>query len=198
MQDLIVINDDDSSRESGAESCSSNTETVVLSSDSSDTPHSEFESRPNNKRQRIQKKKRGDILEPDESALLEKALSVMNHQSDECDVFGQFVASEMRQITDPIHRTAMKRQIMQILMQSGSTINVHERQNNYVPNGHSNFGYNAPPIFHNESMSAHLPISATHQPNTYQVMADINYSSNSNSETTYHYPLLETTTFTNL
>lgn len=44
----------------------------------------------------------------------------MNQKTDEYDIFGQFVASELRQIFDLIQRNTVKRSIMNVLMTHGS------------------------------------------------------------------------------
>lgn len=105
---------DDSSRDSVA-TCSTHSETIVLSSDSSGSPQSECDVRPNSKRQRVSKKRRDDI-DSDDSAVLERALSAM--KSDDFDIFGQFVASEIRQMKDQIRQNAVKREISKILFNS--------------------------------------------------------------------------------
>lgn len=45
----------------------------------------------------------------------------MDQRSDEWDLFGQFVASEIRQIFDIVKRNVVKRSIMNVLFQSGSS-----------------------------------------------------------------------------
>lgn len=49
-----------------------------------------------------------------EMNLMGKALAVMNQRADDWDLFGQFVASELRQITDSLTRNSLKKEIMKI------------------------------------------------------------------------------------
>lgn len=66
---------------------------------------------------------------------MEQAIAVMNQKSDEWDIFGQFVASELRQIFDSVQRNAVKRSIMSILITQGilePTANGHTSETAYV------------------------------------------------------------------
>lgn len=86
------------------------------------------------------KKKSSEV---DENLLMERALTVMDQRSDEWDVFGQFVACELRQIFDCIQRNAVKRSIMKVLLTCGSdetTANGYTSETAYVivdDSGHS-------------------------------------------------------------
>lgn len=51
---------------------------------------------------------------------MEQAIACMNQKSDEYDIFGQFVASELRQIYDSVKRNTLKRSIMTVLITQGS------------------------------------------------------------------------------
>ncbi|XP_031637792.1 uncharacterized protein LOC116350192 [Contarinia nasturtii] len=97
---------------------------IVLSSDSSDTNDNQYDvpSCSNNKRriEHSSKRKKSNSQSSDENVLMQKALEVMSHTNDELDVFGQFIASEMRQISDLSKRNSVKREIMAILMNSGN------------------------------------------------------------------------------
>lgn len=70
-----------------------------------------------------QKKKKRNISCVDdnlEKELFERAITAMDQRSDELDIFGQFVASELRQIYDLVQRNAIKRSIVGVLMTNGS------------------------------------------------------------------------------
>lgn len=43
---------------------------------------------------------------------MERALAVMGQRTDDWDLFGQFVASELRQITDSLTQNSLKKEIM--------------------------------------------------------------------------------------
>ncbi|XP_031637850.1 uncharacterized protein LOC116350247 [Contarinia nasturtii] len=96
---------------------------IVVSTDSSDT-QSEYGERSSNQKithsqttnQRTAKRK---YYEDKENLLMERAIAVMDQRSDEWDIFGQFVASELRQIFDPIKKNTVKRLIMNTLMSQG-------------------------------------------------------------------------------
>lgn len=111
-----------------------NAATIVLSSDSSDS-HSECAAPSKSnamKKRRVEnlnkRKRENSSSSSDEDILMEKALAIMNEKHDELDVFGQFVASEMRQISDLSARNFVKRKIMAILMNSDG---MHEMQNHF-------------------------------------------------------------------
>lgn len=59
-------------------------------------------------------KKRALDSQSEEDCLIEQALSFM--KNDEFDIFGQFVANELRQMANPSLRNAIKHQIMRDLM----------------------------------------------------------------------------------
>lgn len=100
---------------SASTSASIDTETISISSDSSDT---RVEPISNGRKRGINVVKRRAISESDENDLIEKAFAAMNHQHDEFDIFGQYVASEMRQISNPSVRQIVKRDIMLVLLNS--------------------------------------------------------------------------------
>lgn len=64
------------------------------------------------------KRKNQSPLESEETILLKKALTALDssEKNDEWDVFGQFVAHDLRQISNLIFRNAAKREIMKILL----------------------------------------------------------------------------------
>lgn len=105
-------------------STSDNQATIILSSDTSDANSESNDSVNPKKKRKVQpphqktKKKTDD--ENSESELMERALTIMEQRNDEWDVFGQFIASELRQITDSLTRNSMKRKIMMILCNGGS------------------------------------------------------------------------------
>lgn len=115
-----VSNLDDSNCES---SSSSDCGSITVKTDSSDT-HSEYEgtANNNNKRpfqqvtQKNAKKRAYQASTSDEDVLMEQAISVINQKNDEYDIFGQFVANEMRQIENVSTRKKMKHEIMRIMM----------------------------------------------------------------------------------
>lgn len=66
--------------------------------------------------QPIRKVVKKKCSEDDENMLMEKALTMLDQRSDEWDIFGQFVASELRQIFNCIERNNVKRSIMKVLL----------------------------------------------------------------------------------
>lgn len=98
------------------------TDTISISSDSdANSVHSVATS--NGSRQRNEKPRRGkrraaEALESEENDLMVQALAVMSQKNDEFDIFGQYVASELRQIPDPSIRQVVKREIIQALLNS--------------------------------------------------------------------------------
>lgn len=103
-------------------------ETIVLTSDSSDT-QSEYSgpsSSSSNKRPRLptagSKKapKKRNTESTTDDILLEKALAIMNEPNDEFEIFGRFVASEMRQIRDISTRNFVKSEILKTLLNCGN------------------------------------------------------------------------------
>lgn len=71
--------------------------------------------------QGIVKKKRSNTLENMDTILMEQAIACMNQKTDEYDIFGQFVASELRQIFNLVKRNEVKRSIMKILITQGAS-----------------------------------------------------------------------------
>lgn len=67
------------------------------------------------------KRKNPSKLEPEETILLKKALTALDNpeKKDEWDVFGQFVADDLRQISNLNFRNAAKREIMKVLLKYG-------------------------------------------------------------------------------
>lgn len=97
-----------------------------MSSDSSDT---QSEAIPNIRNQRADRltQKKGkrravDISSSDDVDLLEQAVAVMNQKNDEFDIFGQYVASELRQISAPSIQRIVKNQILQIILNAGNMV----------------------------------------------------------------------------
>lgn len=62
------------------------------------------------------------MSESDENDLFEKALAAMNQNSDVLDIFGQYVASELRQISNPSLRQVAKTEIIKVLMSYGDVL----------------------------------------------------------------------------
>lgn len=137
-----MINDDNDSNDSNEtyESISSmptdpitvgdiNMAPIIISSDSSDS-NVEVAQSSSSQLSTIHKKKRGDHSNKrkransdpssDEDVLIEKALACMEQKSDELDLFGQYIASELRRISDPSIRSVMKLKITAVLMGFGS------------------------------------------------------------------------------
>lgn len=56
-----------------------------------------------------------------DDALLEKALAVMNQPNDVCDIFGQYVASELRQMSSISIRNIVKGEITKLLLKYSSS-----------------------------------------------------------------------------
>lgn len=100
---------------------------ILSSTDSSDTQSYKSEA-STSKRQCLpvepkgnSKKKRPNTLENVDTILMEQAIACMNQKPDEYDIFGQFVASELRQIFDLVKRNEVKRSIMTILITQGAS-----------------------------------------------------------------------------
>lgn len=85
-------------------------------SDSSEGSSRSEKSQAKPSTQRKGKRKAFQVAESDENDLFEKAVAVMNEKSDEFDVLGQYVASELRQMVDPSIRQIAKKQILQVLV----------------------------------------------------------------------------------
>lgn len=68
------------------------------------------------------KRKNSSPLDSEESILFKKALTALDNteKRDEWDIFGQFVADDLRQISNIIFRNAAKREIMKVLLQYDS------------------------------------------------------------------------------
>lgn len=99
-----------------------NSDLIVLSTDSSDTQSEYGETSSNQTKKRstsTMQRNAKKCYEDQERILMERAISVMDQKSDEYDIFGQFVASELRQIFDQIKRNNLKRLIMNTLMSYG-------------------------------------------------------------------------------
>lgn len=109
FQDANSIESNDSSSVSSFGQLSSGSEP----STSSKRPQSQSSTQKNAKR-------KNSAVDDNMDVLLERAISVMDQRSDEWDIFGQFIASEIRQIFDLVERNTVKRAIMNILMTSGS------------------------------------------------------------------------------
>lgn len=117
---MVVV--DDSSRESDAtvpESVSSEDGVSIdIISDSSDgEPNRRSHTTVPNKKRRIVST---DSI--DENALIQKALAVMDEKSDDFDIFGQCVASELRQMTDISIQRSIKSEIMRAVMSYGDRL----------------------------------------------------------------------------
>lgn len=101
-----------------SESNSDETESIAISisSDVSDSSNDV----PCAKRRRALKKSRSRATENEakdtiDDRLIQKAIDVME-KSDELDIFGQFVASEMRQMTNTAVVKVVKAEIMKIIL----------------------------------------------------------------------------------
>lgn len=70
----------------------------------------------------IKKTKKRHVEDSTDDELMEKALSIMNQPNDEFDIFGNFVASEMRQISDVEIRRMVKTEIMRVLITRSSNL----------------------------------------------------------------------------
>lgn len=81
----------------------------------------------------VMKKKQS--FEPEVDDVLNKALAVLDKGSDVLDVFGEFVAGELRQMVDPVLRISTKRERMQVLIHYGKFNNQNPTQTT------SNFDY---------------------------------------------------------
>lgn len=101
---------------------SESTESLFSVSESSDTQSEYGEtSDSNNKRHRLpalssKQAKKKNLEETTDDALLNKALAVINQPNDDLDIFGQFVASEIRQMSDLSARKLVKNEIMRALL----------------------------------------------------------------------------------
>lgn len=103
---------------------------IIITSDSSDSnvaqPSSSSQSSTVQKKRRLEhsnKRKRVNSgLSSDEDILFEKAIAVMDQKNDELDHFGQYIASELRKITDESSRKFMKLKITAVLMGFASDI----------------------------------------------------------------------------
>ena len=89
FQDANSIESNDSSSVSSFGQLSSDSEP----STSSKRPYSQSSTQKNAKR-------KNSAVDDNMDVLLERAISVMDQRSDEWDIFGQFIASEIRQILD--------------------------------------------------------------------------------------------------
>lgn len=87
------------------------------------------------------------------------------NSSDEFDVFGQFVASELRQINSQQTRIMAKREIMQILLKYGDSLVSTVTQPTTQTNGHRGMNY--------PSNEQHIIDSASR--NVYQHQSDSRY-----------------------
>lgn len=127
---------------------SDGTESIILFSESSDTQSEYGEtSDSNNKRHRFpvlnsKKAKRRNLEETTDDALMNKALAVINQPNDDLDIFGQFVASEMRQISDLSSRKLVKNEIMRaLLICSQSSVLVTTETTTLPENENTDFEY---------------------------------------------------------
>lgn len=185
----------------------------MLNSDSSDT-HSEFEENSSsNKRKKSKqsqhnsKRPRIELSDSEENILFEKALSVMN-TSDEYDVFGQFVASELRQMNSLSTRMMAKREIMQSLLKYGNalvstvtqpTIQINEHQGmSYASNEKRIIEPTSTNVYQNQSDPG---CGATTSNITYNIHEVIYETDQSNSNSSYQFPYASeynSNTYTNL
>lgn len=94
-----------------------------------------------------------------EDLILEKALSIMEKKDDEFDIFGQFIASEMRQLTNPSTRFVLKTEIMKIIQQHvySSVIDTTHTQNQHQNYPQQNQNIYSQPFAHNSIYSAPTP-----------------------------------------
>lgn len=148
---IICTQDSAFSDDVSSESCEpvSDSDTnapIVLSSDSSE---SENCNRPAKKRRTNHAAKQNTT--ENEDLILEKALAIMEKKDDELDIFGQFIASEMRQLTNPSTRLVLKREIMKVVHQYAyssviETTNTHHTYSQQNFNNYPNqpYVYSAP------------------------------------------------------
>lgn len=98
---------------------------ISLSSESSEA-QSEFISNVRTQRadRSTQKKgkRRAVEMSPCDDDLLEQAVAAMSQKNDEFDIFGQYVASELRQMSDPFIQRMVKNEILQSILNAGSMI----------------------------------------------------------------------------
>lgn len=62
-------------------------------------------------------------------AIINRAMSIIEQPNDELDVFGQFIASEMRQLPNTSLRKIVKAEIMKILIHYSVPIEAYSAQN---------------------------------------------------------------------
>lgn len=73
-------------------------------------------------------KKRKQSFEPEADDVLNIALAVLDKGRNVLDVFGEFVAGELRQMVDPVLRISTKRERMQVLIHYGKFNNQNPTQ----------------------------------------------------------------------
>lgn len=133
-QDTISIQSDDSTNDSVAVTDTDQTESesgpsVLISSDSdaqSEISCSKRKKTFQNKIANPAKKKPND---DHYDALINKAMSMIEQTTDELDLFGQFVASEMRQLPNDSIRRVVKSDIMKTLIHYSTPIENSITQN---------------------------------------------------------------------
>lgn len=98
-----------------------------------------------------------------EDLVLKKALAIMEKKDDEFDIFGQFIASEIRQLSNPSTRFALKSEIMKVIQRHAysSVLVTTNTQHTYTQPVNNN--YSNPPFGHNPAYSAPHPDSLNGQ-----------------------------------
>lgn len=121
--------------------CEASEESVLVScstsAQSENGEQSTSNKRPSTKpaAQRNAKKKSAKGDENMDTLLMEQAIAVINKPHDDYEIFGQFVASELRQIYDLVQRNTVKGSIISVLMTHGSlesSANGHTSETLYV------------------------------------------------------------------
>lgn len=136
----------------------------------------------------------GTTSTQNDDLMLEKALAIMEKQSDEFDIFGQFIASEMRQLPSSSYRI-VKSEIMKIVMQYGASTT--EPINNHFQAVHShhqpNYQHPAYPSAHNYQLPNNNPSAHNYQPPNYHPSANFQPTANYQPSANYQ----PTTSYTN-
>lgn len=113
---------------------------IVISSDSDSQPEGAASKRKKlHHNQKSAKKKaiENDSNEEKYDTLINRALSGIKQPNDELDVFGQFIASEMRQLPNTSLRRVVKSEIMKILIHYSTPAETYSTVQNQFDGGFS-------------------------------------------------------------
>lgn len=112
---------------------------IVISSDSDSQPEGSSKRKKLHHNQKSAKKKaiENDSNEEKYDTLINRALSVIEQPNDELDVFGQFIASEMRQLPNASLRRVVKSEIMKILIHYSTPAETYSTVQNQFDGGFS-------------------------------------------------------------